>query len=490
MATLPFVCFVCFICGLAFFSMGLLVMLEGNRASDLRLRRALRPLAGFGILHGIHTWVEMLGGMESALGYAQPSIPEYLRLALLAISLLFLISFGVYLLAYSETSKRVIPLVPIGLLLIWIFGLASFRDNYPLEELWDVVDVWTRYVLAVPGGVLAAIGLLAQQRSYRRSGLVRFERDALWAALAFVCYGIVGQVFIKKSAFPPSTIINQDVFLELFGFPVQLFRAVIAIAIAIFIIRFLYTFQVEIEEKIKELQQARLEEAQQKEVLKGELFRQIVDAQEAERERIARDLHDETGQTLTAIGMGLRGISTSLNNSYEPSQVLGTLRRLEALTASSLQELQHIISDLRPSHLDDLGLLPTLRWYTNELMTRADLEIEIKITGEEKVICPEYATSIFRILQEALTNIVKHANATQVQITFTFESEEIRIAVEDDGRGFDTNLYRKKRSWGLIGMQERATLLNGHFSLYSTPGEGTILEIIIPYCPIHMEDAE
>ncbi|MBT3714721.1 MAG: hypothetical protein HOG15_15345, partial [Anaerolineae bacterium] len=152
MTNLPFVCIICFICGLAFFSMGLLVMLEGNRASDLRLRKALRPLAGFGIVHGIHAWVEMLEGMEQKLGFTQPSIPEYIRIGLLAISLLSLILFGVYLLAYSETSKRIISLVPIGLLVIWILGLAFFRDNYLPEEVWDVVDVWTRYILAVPGG--------------------------------------------------------------------------------------------------------------------------------------------------------------------------------------------------------------------------------------------------------------------------------------------------------------------------------------------------
>ena len=211
--------------------------------------------------------------------------------------------------------------------------------------------------------------------------------------------------------------------MAFFGFPIQIFRAVIAVVIAVFIIRFLHAFQTEAEEKIKELQQARLEEAQQKEVLKGELFRRIVDAQEAERERIARDLHDETGQTLTAIGMGLRGISTSLSNGHDPNHVHETLKRLESLTADSLLELQHLILDLRPSHLDDLGLLPTLRWYANELMERTDFEIEFETVGEEKVICPEYATSIFRILQEALTNIVKYANANYVQIKFIFERE-------------------------------------------------------------------
>ena len=477
-----------FLYGLAFFSMGLLVILEGNRASDLRLRKALRPLAGFGIVHGIHEWVEMFEQMEILIGHNLQVVPEYVRLALLAVSFVSLIAFGTYLLAYTETAQRVITLVPIGLEAIWVFGLVTFRGNYPPDEIWGIADVWTRYTLAIPGGLLAAIGLVAQQRAFRRSGLVRFGQDALWAAVAFAWYGVAGQFFVKSTALFPSNIINQDTFLELFGFPVQLFRAVMAIVAAIFVSRFLRAFQVESEQKIKELQEARLEEAHQSEALKGELYRRIVDAQEAERQRIARDLHDETGQALTAIGMGLRGISTALKNEHKQDQTISILRDLEALTAGSLQELQRLIADLRPSHLDDLGLLATIRWYVNELKARTNLDIEIKVSGEEKVICPEYSTSIFRIMQEALTNITKHAEATKVQIHIIFDPEEVRIGVEDNGRGFDMDDINRKKSWGVIGMEERATLLDGKFFLYSGPGNGTMVEIVIPYCPIHRED--
>jgi signal transduction histidine kinase len=484
-----FIIVVYFFYGLAFFSMGLLVILEGNRASDLRLRKALRPLAGFGIVHGIHEWVEMFEQMEILIGHNDPFIPEYIRLALLAISFVSLIAFGTYLLAYTETAQRVITLVPLGLEAVWVFGLVTLRGNYPPDEIWGVADVWTRYTLAIPGGLLAAIGLVAQQRAFRRSGLIRFGQDALWAAVAFAWYGVAGQFFVKASSFPPSDIINQDLFLELFGFPVQLFRAAMAIAAAVFVTRFLRAFQVEADQKIKELQEARLKEAEQREALKGELYRRIVDAQEAERQRIARDLHDETGQALTAIGMGLRGASTGLKSERKQDQAIDTLKNLEDLTANSLQELQRLIADLRPSHLDDLGLLATIRWYVNDVKERSNLEIEIIISGEEKTICPEYSTSIFRIMQEALTNITKHAEATKVQIHIIFDPEEVRIAVEDNGRGFDTHEIKRQRSWGLIGMEERATLLDGKFYLHSGPGNGTMVEIVIPYCPIHKEDA-
>jgi signal transduction histidine kinase len=477
-----------FLYGLAFFSMGLLVIVEGDRASDLRLRRALRPLAGFGIIHGIHEWVEMFENIEILLGHDTNLIPEYVRLALLAISFISLIAFGIYLLAYTENAQRFVNIVPVGLEAVWVFGLAVFRGQYPPDQIWAVADVWTRYTLAIPGGILAAIGLIAQQRAFRRSGLTRFGQDALWAAVAFAWYGIVGQFFVRISELPPSHIINQELFMEIFGFPVQLFRATMAIAAAVFVVRFLRAFQVESEEKISELQTARITEAEQREKLRGELFRRVVDAQEAERQRIARDLHDETGQALTAIGMGLRGLSTTIKNMINPKQSTETLRELETLTADSLRELQRLIADLRPSHLDDLGLASTMRWYANTIQERTNLNMDFEILGNEKTICPEYATALFRIFQEAVNNVIKHANANNVNVQLVFTPQNVTIRVDDDGQGFSTDKLDHRSNWGIAGMQERASLLEGQFFLESEPGKGTLVEISVPYCPIHSQD--
>ena len=486
-----YIIIVYFLYGLAFFSMGLLVIMEGNRASDLRLRKALRPLAGFGIVHGLHEWVEMFDLIEHQLGFTRSIVPDYVRLALLAVSFVSLIAFGTYLLAYTETAQRVITLVPIGLEAIWVFGLASFRGNYPAEEIWAVADVWTRYTLAMPSGVLAAIGLIAQQRAFRRSGLTRFGQDALWAAVAFAWYGVVGQFFVQASALPPSNIINEDLFREIFGFPVQLFRAAMAVADAVFVIRFLRAFQVETEQKIRDLQAARLEEAQKQEALKGELFRRVVEAQEAERQRIARDLHDETGQALTAIGMGLRGLSTALTNNRNRDQTIKTLRHLETMAADSLHELQRLIADLRPSHLDDLGLPAALRWYAGVVQERTGLKIMIDIEGDELLISSTLKIAIFRIVQEALNNITKHAQAKDVYIKLEYQPQNVLVSVRDDGIGFDLDTVRmsrsRRQSLGLAGMQERAALVKGEVSIQSRPGQGTLVEAKLP---IQSEESE
>jgi signal transduction histidine kinase len=479
----PYIVPIYFIYGLAFFCMGLLVLAEGGRASDIRLRRALPPLAGFGLVHAAHEWMEMYVLMGHPATALEMSIMSALQLASLAFSFISLAAFGSFLLAENEVTRRLILLIPIGLQAVWVFGLYHFRGEYVGQTLWDVADVWTRYTLAMPAAILTAVGLIAQQRAFRRSGLIRFGQDALWAAITFGWYGLVGQFFAKATPLFPSDVINQQTFFELFGFPIQMFRAATAVAAALFVIRFLRAFQVETEHKIADLQAARLRESQQREIMRGELFRRVVAAQEAERQRIARDLHDETGQSLTAIGMGLRGLAGKL--SPRNKDALGTLHTLEGLTADSLKELQRLISDLRPSHLDDLGLSAALRWYAGRIQEHAPVNVRVDIVGEECNLDEAMKIAIFRIIQESLNNIIKHAHATQANIYLRFEEKNVRIDVRDNGIGFDLERAKQQRasrpSLGLAGMQERAALLGGTVSVQSRPGYGTEVEALIPY---------
>jgi len=476
----PLIVLVYFAYGLAFFSMGLLVALEGGRSSDIRLRKALRPLAGFGIIHAIHEWIEMFDQMGHL---KNDELYTALGLAILAFSFISLAAFGSFLLAKTEVSRRLILLVPIGLEALWVFGLYHFRDQYTGDAFWAIADVWTRYTLAIPASLLTSIGLIAQQRAFRRSGLIQFGRDALWAAIAFGWYGLFGQIFSESTPIFPSYIINQGTFLAIFGFPIQLFRAITAVAAATFVIRFLHAFQVETEAKITELQQSQLKESQQRELMRGELFRSIVAAQESERQRIARDLHDETGQSLTAIGMGLRGLAGKLSGRNK--EALNTLHILETLTADSLKELQRLISDLRPSHLDDLGLSAALRWYSGRVSELSGLNVRVDLHGEEHELDEALKITIFRIVQESLNNIIKHARANTVNIHVQYEKKNICINVWDNGLGFDLDKAKQRQtsrpSLGLAGMEERAALLGGTVSIQSRPGYGTEVEAVIPY---------
>jgi signal transduction histidine kinase len=481
---IPSIVIIYFLYGLAFFSMGLLVAMEGGRSSDMRVRKALRPLAGFGFVHAVHEWLEMFEYIGAMGGHHASPFLAGLTLSTLSFSFLSLAAFGGYLLAKDEIAQRISLMVPLGLEALWVFGLVSIRGHYLPVDVLDAAYAWTRYSLGIPASLLAALGLIAQQRAFRRAGLVRFGQDSLWAAVAFAWYGIVGQLFTNLSVLPPSTLINEQVFQELLGFPIQLFRALVALVASVFVIRFLRAFQVETDQKIADLQIERLRESQQREVLRGELFRRVVAAQEAERQRIARDLHDETGQALTAIGMGLRGLESRIG--HNPKLAAITLRELQTLTAESLKELQRLMTDLRPSHLDDLGLPAALRWYAGRIQERYPLNVKVDFSGTEHILDDAAKIATFRIVQEALNNIIKHSEAKNVQIDLNFEGKGMRVKIIDDGCGFDLEHLKQMQSssrpsLGLAGMQERAVLLGGSVSIQSKPGQGTLIETFIPY---------
>lgn len=467
-----------FFYGLAFFSMGLLVAIEGGRSTDARLRMALRPLAGFGLVHAAHEWLEMFKDMGHFSPHVEALYP-LVALSILAFSFLSLAAFGSYLVLGSESTWRVSLIIPLGLEAIWVYGLLNFRGNYPPEDLYTIADVWTRYAIAIPAGLLAAAGLIVQQRAFRRAGLVSFGRDTLWASVAFIWYGLIGQIFAPASPLPPSDVLNADLFAQLFGFPIQLLRAITAMFASVFVIRFLRAFQVESDSKIAELQAAQLHESQQREHLRAELFRRIVDAQESERQRIARDLHDETGQSLTAIGMGLKGLSDETDSKRR----INTLSQLQSLTSDSIRELQRIISDLRPAHLDDLGLSATLRWYAARIHELTSIQIRVDIEGDEPALDEAVKITIFRIVQEALNNIVKHSQATNVNVKIHYLRSEVRIHIFDNGIGFDMKEVKTRIgrvSLGLAGMDERAALLGGGVTISSRRGYGTEVEAVIP----------
>jgi signal transduction histidine kinase len=478
-----YIALIFFLYGLAFFSMGLLIVQEVGRCTDARLRLALRFLAAFGLLHGTHEWVEMFRSLSVFTVQPEMILPwETLRLFILAFSFLPLGTFGAILISSHEENRRLALLFPLALAGIWSIGLLVLRGYYGLQDgLLSVIEVWTRYSLAIPCALLACLGLVIQQRTFRRSGLAQFGQDSLWAAIAFAWYGLVGQIFTNPSPLPPSNIINSELFSRAFGFPIQLMRAIAALVAAFFVIRFLRAFEVEIQRKMEQLRVERLEESQRREALRGELLMRVVTAQEAERQRIARELHDETGQALTALGLGLRGASTAVKQ--DPEKAVQNLRQLESLTAHSLVELQRLIADLRPSHLDDLGLPAALRWYGGEVEKRSQIKTKMEVTGEPQDIPLQVKTALFRVAQEALTNVVKHANAQTALIRLNFQPDVVILEVQDDGCGFDQELVNRSQraSWGLAGMEERASLLGGSVSVNSQVGQGTLVRVIIPY---------
>jgi len=225
-------------------------------------------------------------------------------------------------------------------------------------------------------------------------------------------------------------------------------------------------------------ERARLyEELREKEALRGKLLEKLISAQEDERRRIARELHDEAGQALTALILNLE-MAEQASQAVEPQR----LARLRGIAEDTLAELRRLIYDLRPTILDDLGLAAAVRWYVKEAVEPQGVQVVMAITGADERLPHHIETAVFRIVQEALTNILKHAQARRAHVEIAITPAQVQVVITDDGRGFDLSgvATRREGGMGLLGMRERAELLGGTLRMASREGEGTRVEAVIP----------
>ncbi len=235
-------------------------------------------------------------------------------------------------------------------------------------------------------------------------------------------------------------------------------------------------------------ERARLyEEVRAKEALRGKLLQKVLTAHEDERRRIARELHDEAGQAITALILNLEVAERSATVPADQQR----LGRLRAIAEDTLGELRRMIYDLRPTILDDLGLAAALRWYAKEHVQPQGLQVDLTLTGLEQRLPRHVETAVFRIVQEAFTNILKHAEATRAWVEVSVANRQVRLAVQDNGKGFDPGSVARgsdRRGMGLMGMQERAELMGGTWKVSSRPMAGTRVEAVIPVEAIHDEN--
>jgi signal transduction histidine kinase len=234
-----------------------------------------------------------------------------------------------------------------------------------------------------------------------------------------------------------------------------------------------------VEERTQEL--AHLNRAlQAREQWRGQLLSRVIVAQEDERKRIARELHDETSQTLSVLAMGLETACATLPDGQNRARLLDA----KALTVRALDELHRLIYDLRPSILDDLGLLPAIRWFAARHLTPLGITVRTECADLERRLPPEMAIALFRVVQEAINNIAKHAEAETVLIQCGPTDGELVIEIEDDGRGFEPAAVSVSddtaRGLGLLGMRERVELVGGRLTIDAAPGRGAHITVRVP----------
>jgi signal transduction histidine kinase len=201
-----------------------------------------------------------------------------------------------------------------------------------------------------------------------------------------------------------------------------------------------------------------------------EAVRALLQGQEIERTRLARELHDETGQALASILLGLKPIERQIGE--EPVALI------RELVGSALDDVRRLTTELRPPALDDYGLQPALERLTELVASSSGLDVQLNVRSTA-ALPPEFETALYRIIQEALTNIVKHAAASSVSVLVLDVEDGVRTVIEDDGAGFDASDVREG-ALGLLGMRERVSLLGGRFEVESARGTGTTLIVDLP----------
>ncbi len=212
------------------------------------------------------------------------------------------------------------------------------------------------------------------------------------------------------------------------------------------------------------------------------LAQQAIHAQEEERKRIAQSLHDDTGQALSSLVFNLERIESRLPDSNP--DLREKISSCRILAMNTLQELRKILLDLRPSILDDLGLIPAIRWYARSRLEEAGIRVELNEPIDFPTLPDWISTSLFRIAQEAINNIIKHAQANIATITLKYDSEGVTLLIHDNGIGFQVENYQQQAlthcRWGLLGMRERAETIQAKFDIQSSVESGTKIIVQVP----------
>lgn len=201
-------------------------------------------------------------------------------------------------------------------------------------------------------------------------------------------------------------------------------------------------------------------------------------AREEERTNMAREIHDELGQLLTGLKMDMSWMSKRLDR--VEGSLVEKARAMDQLIDEAIQAVKRISAELRPGMLDHLGLAAAIEWQAQELEKRTAIKFEFRANPEEITLDPSRSTTLFRICQESLTNVIRHANATRVKITLKEEPDRIALRISDNGKGIEKEQLSDLKAFGLIGMRERARFWGGEVLITGTPGKGTVVAVSIP----------
>lgn len=485
--------------GQVFFVTGLAIALQSRQRSELPLARTLGWLAAFGLVHGLMEWGYLFIPIQATF-LPPPAIEALLllQLAMKPLSFAFLFQFGVELLISARGAAGMpqvlgqpwLRLVPSVTMVLWLVATVALSSTVaagfvpstgpwlPTPEVEPALaavgpliasgDVVSRLMIALPAALVAAIGLLQTTRQLGPMAGPRVAGAMRVAAVAFAVYAVLAGLVPLEAPFPPASVLNGATVLATFGIPIEVFRSVTGLAIALAVIRSLELFEREIDRT--------LEEARRRELLLRE------------RERIGRDLHDGIIQSIYAAGLHLEQAATEAERAPAQTRdrigtVMGELNRITG-------DIRSTIFDLRSGELEARDAEAIVLAVADELQAHTLLRMEVRTEGRFRPrLEPDQAEQLRQLVTEAFSNVLRHAHASTVSVEMACTEQRFTLVITDDGVGFDADAPppdggRRGQAQGLGNMRRRAELLDGELRVESAPGTGTRLSLTMPVASV------
>ncbi len=447
-----------FVYGQVFFVLGLAISWQSRRHSRLDLARSLGWLGVFGLTHGLYEWGDIFIPIQAE--YLSQAWVETLLMAqvcLLAFSLACLFQFGTEALHPLYPRLRWIQVVPAGLLITWTIAFlwASQVSRWDATRLVVYANVWARYLMALPGALVAALGLLQQARKrLQLQGFPHIMRTFQIASLALASYAIFGGLLVPPASFYPANVINADVVINLLGVPPQILQSLAGLVLVISVLRGLEIFNVEVDRHIEEMERSQI------------LL--------AERERVSRELHDGAIQTVYTAGL----IAESIRKKMDNDPLAARLDRVISVLQHAIQDLRQFVVELEPNTPGE-SLADGLRRLAEDPHLQSLIDVKASITCNGETTFSSVRTMhVLAITNEALSNAVRHARARHVWLTAEKCNGELQVTVTDDGIGFSGESVA---GFGLRNMRDRARLLGGTLHIERRPPQGTQIVLSVPW---------
>ena len=453
-----------FIYGQVFFVVGLAIALQSRQHSRLPLTRSLPFLAIFGIANGLAQWGHVFIPIQATyLPATLIAAMRFAQVSLLAVSFAALMRFGLQLMTPKPMPQPWASGLPLALWLIWevtLIGswLLRLAPDDTLLTTWEVLG---RYLLAGPSALVAALGLRQHIRQeIKPLGLPRIEQFLRMASWSLGALAWLSGLIVPDAPFMPARVLNYSLLEQTVGLPIQVFRSILGLLLAYSVIRAMEIFQIETAQVLEEAERARV------------LM--------ADRERIGRELHDGTIQSIYAAGLMIESAAYLIDDS--PDEAKDKLAQVMKSLNNTIQDIRRYIFDLRAGpEIETADLGQSLGQMLRDLRINTLLSVDLTVEGEDpQRLTSERRQHILRIVREALSNVARHAQAKRVAVRLQWGVDSLHLRIADDGIGL-SQVPKDGKGQGLRNMRERTMLLGGKLTIDGRPGHGVVIDLEVPY---------